>query len=115
MAGKIQPPKIIKKTYTLYLTNPVLDFKLSKGAKQKILIEIKLTSNPQLMHGFKKQLPLYMAQENTEKAIYLVIDNGHRKRLDSFQDYYNTLTVEDRKKVKYILIDGNIQESASRA
>lgn len=92
-----------------------VDFKLSKGAKQKILIEIKLTSNPQLMHGFKKQLPLYMAQENTEKAIYLVIDNGHRKRLDSFQDYYNTLTAEDRKKVKYILIDGNIQESASRA
>lgn len=56
-----------------------VDFKLSVGAKQKILIEIKLTSNPQLMHGFKKQLPLYMAQENTEKAIYLVIDNGHRK------------------------------------
>lgn len=88
-----------------------VDFKLSVGAKQKVLIEIKLTSNPQLMHGFKKQLPLYMAQENTEKAIYLVIDNGHRKRLDAFQDYYNTLNVKDRKKVKYVLIDGNIQES----
>lgn len=92
-----------------------VDFKLSIGAAQKILVEIKLTSNPQLMHGLKKQLPLYMAQENTEKAIYLVIDNGHRKRLDSFQDYYNSLKIEDRKKVKYILIDGNIQESASRA
>lgn len=92
-----------------------VDFKLSVGAKQKILIEIKLTSNPQLMHGFKKQLPLYMAQENTEKAIYLVIDNGHRKRLDTFQDYYNALNIEDRKKVKYVLIDGNIQESASKA
>lgn len=92
-----------------------VDFKLSIGAAQKILVEIKLTSNPQLMHGLKKQLPLYMAQENTEKAIYLVIDNGHRKRLDSFQDYYNSLKTEDRKKVKYILIDGNIQESASRA
>ena len=67
------------------------------------------------MHGFKKQLPLYMAQENTEKAIYLVIDNGHRKRLDTFQDYYNALNIEDRKKVKYVLIDGNIQESASKA
>ncbi len=64
----------------------MIDFKLSIGAAQKILVEIKLTSNPQLMHGFKKQLPLYMAQENTEKAIYLVIDNGHRERLDSFQD-----------------------------
>lgn len=92
-----------------------VDFKLSIGAAQKILVEIKLTSNPQLMHGLKKQLPLYMVQENTERAIYLVIDNGHRKRLDSFQDYYNSLKAENRKKVKYILIDGKIQESASRA
>ena len=92
-----------------------VDFKLSIGAAQKILVEIKLTSNTQLMHGLKKQLPLYMVQENTERAIYLVIDNGHRKRLDSFQDYYNSLKAENRKKVKYILIDGNIQESASRA
>lgn len=43
------------------------------------------------MHGFKKQLPPYMAQKNMEKAIYLVIDNGHRKRLDAFQDYYNII------------------------
>lgn len=92
-----------------------VDFKLSKGATQKILVEIKLTSNSQLMHGFKKQLPLYMKQENTESAIYLVIDNGHRRRLDTFQDYYNSLKTKDRKKVKYILIDGNKQESASKA
>ena len=92
-----------------------VDFKLSKGAMQKILVEIKLTSNPQLMHGFKKQLPLYMKQENTESAIYLVIDNGHRRRLDTFQDYYNSLKTKDRKKVKYIRIDGNKQESASKA
>lgn len=43
------------------------------------------------------------------------VHNGHRERLDSFQDYYNTLKTEDRKKVKYILIDGNIQKSASKA
>lgn len=92
-----------------------VDFKLSKGATQKILIEIKLTSNPQLMHGFKKQLPLYMKQENTERAIYLVIDNGHRKQLDAFQDYYNSLKPKDRKKIKYISIDGSKQESASKA
>lgn len=92
-----------------------VDFKLSKGAAQKILVEIKLTSNPQLVHGLQKQLTLYMAQENTDKAIYLVIDNGHRKRLDFFQDYYNSLIAEQKKKIKYILIDGNIQESASKA
>lgn len=75
----------------------------------------KLTSNAQLMHGLKKQLSLYMKQEDVKYTIYLVIDNGHRGRLDHFQDYYNSLKIGDRDKMKCILIDGNIQQSASKA
>lgn len=37
------------------------DFKLPIGAAQKIFVEIMLISNPQLMHGFEKLLPFYMA------------------------------------------------------
>lgn len=81
----------------------------------KILVEIKLTSNSQLLHGIMKQLPLYMEQENTKKAIYLIIDNGHPKRLERFQDYYNGLQQKQKEKIPYILIDGSIQQSASKA
>lgn len=35
----------------------------------EIVVEVKLTLNVQLMHGIRTQLPLYMEQENTEKAI----------------------------------------------
>jgi hypothetical protein len=89
-----------------------VDFKLSKGYKEKVVVEIKLTSNSQLLHGIQTQLPMYMEQENTNKAIYLIIDNGNRSRLDKFQDYYNTMR---NNKIICYLIDGNIQESASKA
>ena len=92
-----------------------VDFKFSGGYEEKVLVEIKLTSNPQLLHGIDKQLPIYMRQENTKKAIYLIIENGHQKRLEAFQDYYNKLDGKTKEKIPYILIDGNIQASASRA
>ena len=92
-----------------------VDFKFSVGYQKRILVEIKLTSNNQLIHGMEKQLPTYMKQENTKKAIYLIIENGHHKRLERFQDFYNKLDGSIKEKIPYILIDGNIQASASRA
>ncbi len=62
----------------------------------------------------RKHIIKYNIRINQELGL-TVGDDGHRKRLNVFQDYYNALKVEDRKKVKYVLIDGNIQESASRA
>ncbi|MBV5349814.1 hypothetical protein JZU71_01240, partial [bacterium] len=40
-----------------------VDFKFSNGSKGKVLVEIKLTSNNQLQHGFESQLPIYMKAE----------------------------------------------------
>jgi len=92
-----------------------VDFKLSVGATNKVLVEIKLTSNSQLLHGVQKQLPIYMKQEHTKKAIYLVIENGHRKHFGKLQDYYNGLEKTEKEKIKIIAIDGTSKESASRA
>ena len=47
-----------------------VDFKLSRGALDKIVVEIKLTSNGQLKHGIETQLPIYMKQEKTRRAIF---------------------------------------------
>lgn len=92
-----------------------VDFKFSKGSQNKILVEVKLTSNSQLIHGIDKQLPIYMNQENTRKAIYLIIENGHFKRYESFQDYYNKLDATIKGKIPYIYIDGTMRTSASKA
>jgi hypothetical protein len=37
-----------------------VDFKLSKGQRQKVVVELKLTSNKRLIHGIKTQLPEYL-------------------------------------------------------
>ena len=53
-----------------------LDFKFSIGRTMKVLVEVKLTTNPQLVHGYEKQLVEYQKGERTDESVYLVIDNG---------------------------------------
>lgn len=90
-----------------------VDFKLSKSASEKIVVEIKLTSNSQLKHGIEKQLPIYMKQENAVRAIYLIIDNGHPKALENFYKFYNDLSIPEKSKINVIEIDGTYKKSAS--
>lgn len=92
-----------------------VDFKLSKGANEKVLVEVKLSSNPQLEHGILTQLPIYMAQEDTKRAVYLIIDNGHKKKIDKLIEVYNKLSDIQKEKIKIILIDSTIKPSASKA
>lgn len=92
-----------------------VDFKLSRGAKDKIVVEVKLTSNNQLIHGISTQVQIYMKQEKTQKAIYLIIDTGHEKALEKFIKYYNDLDTSTKKKIEYIIIDATDKPSASKA
>ena len=90
-----------------------VDFKISRGALQKILVEIKLTSNPEWKHGIQIQLPIYLKQEKTETGIYLIYDNGHPDVIKKFEEFYEQLS-ED-KKIPYYIIDGTQKLSASKA
>lgn len=92
-----------------------VDFKLSRGAKDKVVVEVKLTSNGQLKHGIETQLPIYMQQERTCRAIYLIIDNGHPKALKNFLDFCNGLEISQKRKIEVIIIDGTYKDSASNA
>ena len=92
-----------------------VDFKLSRGATDKVIVETKLTSNSQLRHGIEIQLPIYMKQEKTKQAIYLIIDNGHPKALENFIAFHNGLSKEIKEKISYLVIDATPQLSASKA
>lgn len=81
-----------------------VDFKLSTGANYKVVVEVKLTSNPQLIHGLEKQLPIYIKQEKAQKGVYLIIDNGHPKRLENFVDYFQKIVVSNQ--LPFIIVDG---------
>jgi hypothetical protein len=53
-----------------------IDFKFSSGFNDRVLVEIKLSTNPKVASGYQTQLEVYKAAEETTKAIYLVIDVG---------------------------------------
>lgn len=91
-----------------------VDFKVSFGLKSKVLVEVKLTSNNQLLHGYEKQLPIYQRAEQAPIGFYLVIDNGGatKGRLDTFWD---TVSRTEANGPRVIWVDGIIRESASKA
>lgn len=92
-----------------------VDFKLSHGSNDKVVVETKLTSNSQLRHGIEIQLPIYMKQEKTKQAIYLIIDNGHPNALENFISFYNGLDQETKRKISYLIVDATPKLSASKA
>lgn len=50
-----------------------IDFKLSRGVNERILIEVKLASNPKLRHGLKLQLVKYLVAEEIKEAVFMII------------------------------------------
>lgn len=50
-----------------------VDFKISRGAKDKTLIEMKLASNTQLERNLKNQVKIYQAASDADKAIKAIL------------------------------------------
>ena len=87
------------------------DVKISRGAKDKTVIEIKLNTNPNYLHGFEEQIITYEKAEKTEKGIYVYIKvEDHSVRDRKIQKVY------DENKESYPLlyvIDSMEKSSAS--
>jgi len=56
--------------------NGKVDFKFSAGFNQRVLVEVKLSTNQKTVAGYGGQLEEYKQAEETMRAIYLVIDVG---------------------------------------
>lgn len=91
-----------------------VDFKVSSGFKGKVLVEVKLTSNKELKHGYEKQLPIYQQAESAPKGILLVIDNGGISE-GRFQAFLDLVAKTGNAGPEVILVDGIIRQSASKA
>ena len=55
-----------------------LDFKFSRGAKGKTVVEIKRSSNQDLLHGYVTQLPNYMRAETAEFGLFMIIRENEK-------------------------------------
>lgn len=87
-----------------------IDFKCSKGYKDRVIVEVKLTSNRQLIHGMKTQIAEYAKAEKTNQLIYLVIDDlKDEEKIKKLYKEYNEMS----KKPELIIINTEIKKSAS--
>lgn len=89
-----------------------VDFKFSNGT-DKVVVEIKLSTNSSVVTGYQKQLTAYMAAEDTSRGHYVLIDVG---KIGQKWKTLQAVASKDAgfKKTKSIhLIDGHYRPSAS--
>ena len=87
-----------------------VDYSISKGSKDKTLIEFKLASNSKLKQNLAKQVEVYEKANNTEKSIKVVLyfDNSELKKVTKI---LKELKTENSPNI--ILIDAGRKISAS--
>jgi len=95
--------------------NGPVDFKLSAGYTARILVEVKKSSNSDLLNGFESQLPEYQKSEATDESIYLIIRVTQKDSLIK-----SVLALKDKEKARGIkvpqifVIDARTKSSASK-
>ena len=95
--------------------NGPVDFKVSSGFSGRVLVEIKLSSNPRLVHGYEKQLEIYRDAEQTFAAYFLVIDVGGLGKKDQQLIYLkNQQSKSGHKASEIVFVNGLPRESASK-
>lgn len=93
-----------------------VDFKVSVGKPNRVLVEIKLSTNKQLIHGYEKQLAIYDEAEEALESYFVVLDVGHlNEKAKRLRELHNSTLALNGKAPKVIIIDGNRRPSASRA
>ena len=95
--------------------NGQVDFKFSKGFYARVLVEVKLSSNPKLIHGYEKQLEVYKKSETTMRAFYIVIDIGGMGKKDTqIIKIRNEASKFGAPLTEVVFVDGRLKKSASK-
>ncbi len=91
------------------------DIKVSKGTMDKTIIEVKLNSNPDYLHGYQEQLPKYCKAEKTNKGIYVyIIVEEHEIKDKRMRELYNESKKKDSNSPDLFVINARPQLSASK-
>lgn len=89
------------------------DFKISRGC-DKTVVEIKLTSNPDCVHGLEVQIEEYAKAENTDKKIFVLVNTGQNEsRVASVLKKHTEMLEAGLNPAKVIVIDAKVKNSAS--
>jgi len=92
-----------------------IDFKFYRNASEKVLIEVKLGSNPHLERGLKKQLIHYMDAVKYSYAFYLIICHSNKEALNATRLYEENKNYNfDGKKIVLCIVDASGKVPASK-
>lgn len=95
--------------------NGPVDFKLSAGYKGRVLIEVKKSTNSQLLHGFDVQLDAYQKSEATEESLYLIMRVADGQTgIDDVLALRNRKLKEGLRVPDIVVIDARRRPPASR-
>lgn len=89
-----------------------VDFKVSRGV-DKTIVEIKLSSNGQYLHGYQEQIQEYGKAENTDKLVYVFVDVGNPGRLKTITAAHENNIAAGKKVPEFIVISALKKEAAS--
>lgn len=95
-----------------------IDFHMTRGIQGNTVLEIKRSTNPELINGFKKQLPAYIKSVDAHSAIFVVIleDDSYKKiskELDEVQNDKEAMKPYEGIPYKIVYVNGMHQETAS--
>lgn len=92
-----------------------IDFHITKGSKANTVIEIKRSTNENLVHGYRTQLPAYMKAERAQSGIFMII--MEKDNIDEVKRKIAEVQSDMKDKGEYIpeiiYINGMKQHSAS--
>lgn len=89
------------------------DFKVSRGC-DKTVVEVKLTSNPDCVHGLEVQIEEYAKAESTDKKIFILVNTGQNEnRVDSVIKKHDEMTAAGLNPARVVIIDAQIKNAAS--
>lgn len=93
-----------------------MDFKLSHGLDAKVNVEVKLSSNQRLVHGFETQLPLYDRAEKAGSSFMLIVRvDSSTARIERVQKLASAARQEGKRVPAILVIDGRRTPPASKA
>lgn len=90
-----------------------VDIKISRGC-DKTVMEIKLSSNPDYLHGFEEQIEKYARAEGTDQRIFVYVQiEDHPGRDKRIQEEYEKRRSRGENPPFLYMIDSRVQKSAS--
>lgn len=96
--------------------NGPIDFKISQGFDDKINIEMKLSTNTKLLHGYKSQLAIYNKAEKTNQSKFVIVqlDDKDSAKIEKVYEHKRQNETIDNRLPDIVVIDATKRESASK-